>query len=180
MSDVPVDPDAAASRSTPRRKSRVVLAVLVVLAVAVGTYVLWPDSKPQTDDAMSARAARVMPFDLTSTAHTFTKTATGGVQEVVAKDPADTTNVGLIRSHLAVEAEDFSKGNFDDPAKIHGMDMPGLRELEAGAARVHVMYEAIPAGGRITYSSNDPALAEALHQWFDRQATDHAMPGMGG
>lgn len=30
------------------------------------------------------------------------------------------------------------------------------------------------------YSSTEPALVDALHAWFDRQNTDHAMPGMGG
>jgi len=84
----------------------------------------------------------------------------------------------LIRSHLEFEAAEFRKGNFSDPARIHGMDMPGLQELEAGASRVDVRYEAIPAGARITYASDDPGLVAALHAWFDRQTTDHGMPGM--
>ena len=60
------------------------------------------------------------------------------------------------------------------------MDMPGLHELEAGAARVNVTYVDIPTGGQIAYASNEAALVDALHAWFDRQVADHGMPGMGG
>ena len=127
---------------------------------------------------MGARAAEVMPFDLDATHHTFTKTDQGGVEEIVAIDPADDRNIALIRSHLEFESAEFRNGNFSDPARIHGMDMPGLQELEAGASRVDVRYEAISSGGRITYSSDEPELIVALHAWFDRQTTDHSTPGM--
>lgn len=33
---------------------------------------------------------------------------------------------------------------------------------------------------RITYTSAEPPLVDALHAWFDRLASDHIMPGMGG
>lgn len=130
---------------------------------------------------MQARAGAVMPFDLNRTKHIFTKTDSGGVEQVlVVDDPGDTTNLALIRSHLAQEAELFRSGNYSDPAKIHGMDMPGLKELEAGAKRVTVVYADLPAGAQITYSSAEPALVAAIHSWFDRQVADHGMPGMGG
>jgi len=29
-------------------------------------------------------------------------------------------------------------------------------------------------------TSTETGLVTALHAWFDRQSTDHAMPGMGG
>ena len=74
----------------------------------------------------------------------------------------------------------FRTGNYSDPAKIHGMDMPGLAELEAGAARVDVAYTDVANGAQITYSSTEPGLVAALHSWFDRQTSDHGMPGMGG
>jgi hypothetical protein len=129
---------------------------------------------------MTDRAAQVMPFDLTRTTHTFTKTDTGGVETVVVNDPSDERNLALIRSHLAQESAMFHTGNYSDPAKIHGMDMPGLKELEAGAARVDVAYADVANGAQITYSSTEPALVAALHSWFDRQISDHGMPGMGG
>ena len=129
---------------------------------------------------MDSRAAAVMPFDLNATHHTFTKTDQGGEEEVVVTDPTDARDIDLIRSHLQYEAAQFSKGNYSDPAAIHGMDMPGLKVLAAGASRVQVLYEEVPGGARITYSSDDPLLIDALHAWFDRQTSDHGMPSMGG
>ncbi len=64
--------------------------------------------------------------------------------------------------------------------KIHGTDMPGVAQLQAGAARVSVRAEPIPDGAHIVYTSADPSLVDALHAWFDRQISDHSMPGMGG
>jgi hypothetical protein len=128
---------------------------------------------------MADRAAAVMPFDLNATTHTFTKTDTGGVQEVEANDPADQANITLIRAHLQHEADQFAKGVYADPATIHGTNMPGLRELRAGADLVQIRYEQIPVGARITYSSTDRVLVAALHAWFDAQTSDHHMPGMG-
>jgi predicted nucleotidyltransferase len=60
------------------------------------------------------------------------------------------------------------------------MDMAGVKDLEQGAARVSVVYDEIPGGAQVSYTSTEPALVTALHAWFDRQSTDHAMPGMGG
>lgn len=155
-----------------------VAVAAVVVAVIVG-FLVWSDSS-EDDAAMRNTAAQVMPFDLSRTEHSFTKTAAGGVQVVEVKDPADTENIELIHTHLQDEAVAFRKGNFSDPAKIHGMDMPGLRELEAGASRVQVVYEPTARGGRIVYSSDEPVLVTAIHQWFDRQTMDHSQPGMGG
>lgn len=96
------------------------------------------------------------------------------------KDPGDARNRDLIRAHLRSEAESFRSGNYSDPAKIHGMDMPGVDALQQGASRVKVALVEVPGGAQITYTSTEPSLVAALHDWFDRQSSDHAMPGMGG
>ena len=168
---------------TRRRAALLALAVVVALATiaAVVVAAVRDSSEGSTSSGgMTERAANVMPFDLDTTTHTFTKTERGGVQTVVANDNSDTHNIDLIRSHLAEEAGAFQRGDYSDPARIHGMNMPGVEELEADATRVDLSYEDIEAGGRVTYSTSDPELVEALHAWFDRQNTDHAMPGMGG
>ena len=168
----------------PHRKSPwLVVGAVVVLAViiaGVAWFVAGRGDHASTDTAMAARAQQVMPFDLSRTTHTFTKTPSGGVETVVVKDPADARNRKLIRSHLQSEAANFRRGDYSDPAKIHGMDMPGVNALQQGAARVTVDYAELPDGARVTYSSNEAALVSAIHDWFDRQASDHSMPGMGG
>ena len=115
-----------------------------------------------------------MPFDLTKTRHQFDKKPDGGLQTVTALDPADSTQVGLIRQHLAHEAARFTAGDFSDPKAIHGADMPGVAALAKRAGQVWVTFSSLPNGAALRYTTRDPALVEALHQWFDAQMTDHA------
>ena len=77
------------------------------------------------------RIPDVMPFRLDATTHVFTKTATGGVQRVVSKNPTDRVQTGLVRQHLHEIQSQFLSGNFAGPSHIHGADMPGLATLNA-------------------------------------------------
>jgi hypothetical protein len=129
---------------------------------------------------IEAKGAQVMPFDQNTTTHIFQTTGAGGVELVVAKDAQDQHQIALIRSHLQEEATKFTQGNYEDPARIHGMDMPGLRELEVGYGRVQVVYADLPNGANITYTSSDPVLVEAIHAWFGRQLADHGAHATGG
>lgn len=79
---------------------------------------------------VSARGTAVMPFSLSATTHVFTKTSTGGIQEVAVKDPQDHGQVSLVREHLKEIAAQFTGGDFSGPSHIHGPQMPGLAELE--------------------------------------------------
>ncbi|MFP3900697.1 MAG: aspartate carbamoyltransferase [Acidimicrobiia bacterium] len=124
-------------------------------------------------DAVAARGAEVMPFDLDATTHRFAPVDDGLIQTVVADDPGDAEQVGLIREHLTHEADRFTEGDFGDPATIHGHDMPGLAELEAGAGGIRIAYDEIEGGARIAYTTTDPALVSALHRWGEAQVTDH-------
>lgn len=114
-----------------------------------------------------------MPFDQSRTIHTFTPTSDGGVQTVTAIDASDTAQIASVQSHLQVEAERFARGDYSDPAQIHGAEMPGLSELAAGAAEISVRYSSIPAGGKIEYQTSQPKLVAALHSWFSAQVMDH-------
>lgn len=154
---------------------------MVGIVVAGGVWFLAArDGATTADEAMAARAQEVMPFDLERTNHTFVSTADGGIQTVVVNDPSNVRDRDLIRSHLRAEAENFRRGSYADPARIHGMDMPGVEELARGADQVDVVFAEIDGGARITYRASDPPLISALHDWFDRQNHDHSLPGMGG
>jgi len=149
------------------------VAVLAALATAgaVGSGQTSPDEVRQ--EQVAERGAEVMPFDLEATTHVYEKTEDGGVQKVVADDPGDAENVAAIRAHLEEEAAAFSRGEYSDPARIHGEDMPGLAELEAGAEAVEVRYEEVPGGARIILTTRDRDLVRAVHDWFDAQLSDH-------
>jgi hypothetical protein len=151
-------------------------ALVLVLAVALGAFALsglfGHDHTRQAE--VAARGAEAMPFDLDRTTHRFEARPWGGVQTVVADEP-DAEQVELVRAHLREEAERFSRGDFDDPMAIHGMEMPGLAELRAGAAagRVEIGYSEVATGARLTYRTNETALVAALHTWFRAQVSDH-------
>lgn len=139
-----------------------------------------PTDSGAEDGAADHRAAmvhemgtHVMPFSLEKTTHVFEMTERGGVQDVVVKDVADSTQIPLIRQHLAHEAMQFGQGDFGDPGSLHGADMPGLKELAAAAGRLKVSYEDLPNGGRIRYETDDPSLVTAVHRWFGAQLSDH-------
>lgn len=114
-----------------------------------------------------------MPFDLEKTTHVFQPLPDGGVQSVVADDSADAEQIALIRSHLMDETEKFRRGDFGDPATIHGDTMPGLAALRAGYQRIDLRYSELPDGAQIRYATLDPALVSALGEWFDAQLGDH-------
>lgn len=116
--------------------------------------------------------ASVMPFDLGRSTHVFTPMADGGTQDVVSKD-RDPAQVALIQGHLRKEASAFARGDYADPAAIHGQAMPGLAELQVGAARVRVLFEDLPEGARLRFMTRDPGLVAALHRWFAAQVADH-------
>jgi len=114
-----------------------------------------------------------MPFDLDQTIHVFQELPDGGLQTVTANDPANTQQIALIQAHLQQEAVKFRRGDFGDPATIHGQDMPGLADLKAGATKIDVQYTALPDGGQLRYTTTDPTLIMALHHWFAAQISDH-------
>jgi hypothetical protein len=118
-------------------------------------------------------AHSVMPFDISKTVHIFKMTESGGVQRVIAKDPNATDQIALIQQHLQHEAERFQHGDYGDPAMLHGADMPGLKELHAGASRIKISYAALPTGGQITFETTDLHLLTALHRWFGAQLSEH-------
>jgi hypothetical protein len=149
-----------------------VLAVVVSAAAAYAVVTALTDGESR-QDIVAARGAQVMPFDLDRTLHVFNKTANGGVQTVTVLDPADDDQVPLIRSHLREEAKRFARGDFGDPASIHGDDMPGLGELAAAGPALTIAYGDLPDGARMVYSSTDPDIVDALHRWFDAQVADH-------
>lgn len=126
--------------------------------------------------SVADRGAAVMPFDLDRTTHRFTESETGLVEEVVADDPDDGEQIDLIRAHLTKEADRFTAGDFGDPAQIHGREMPGLAELEAGAADIRIRYDDLPDGALITFSTADAELVTALGRWVCRNGDRRTHP----
>jgi len=155
-----------------------------IIALALSLSASYTHAEPASEarlDEVVQRGMHVMPFALDKTTHIFTKNTQGGVQQVIVKDKTNTEQIRLIRAHLTKIAQEFSHGDFSNPAKIHGEDMPGLADLrKAQPKQLHISYTDLPDGGQIDYTSAKPELITAIHQYFDAQLNDHARHAMPG
>lgn len=122
-----------------------------------------------------------MPFSVHAALHVFTKTDDGGIQRVVARDPADTHQAARIREHLRSIQTHFQAGDYSAARQIHGAEMPGMAQLAAARpGQVSIVYEDVEGGAQLRYRTQDPALITALHAWFDAQVVDHGSDAMAG
>lgn len=149
---------------------RSITATLVAFLTILGACATSTQDR-QAEVAEKGRS--VMPFDLDKTTHRFLPTENGLLEEVIADDPGDTSQITLIRQHLAAEAQRFQSGDFSDPARIHGHDMPGLANLTAGASKITISYADLPAGASLSFRTTEPTLVQALHDWGQAQVSDH-------
>ena len=154
------------------------MAVVRAIAVLVATLGLVTSTACTRQAQVAARGVQVMPFDLEQTIHVFQRLDDGGRQTVTVKNPSNARQIALIQGHLQHEAEKFRRGDFSDPAEIHGDDMPGLAELKTGFGEIDIRYTALPNGGEIRYTTANPVLVTALHQWFTAQLSDHGRHAM--
>ncbi len=152
-------------RNTTSIKYLIAVAALLSISPAFAQH---PMHQQQNDHL----GASVMPFDLARSTHIFTRTADGGTQDVISKN-GDPQQIALIRDHLRKEAAAFAHGDYTDSTSIHDTDMPGLKELRAGADRIRIAFEELPQGARLQFSMSDAALTAALHQWFEAQVREH-------
>ncbi|WP_221798102.1 hypothetical protein [Oceanobacter mangrovi] len=117
----------------------------------------------------------VMPFEMNDTVHVFRMTEFGGIQRVLLRDSAKENSQQLmhIRHHLMMEADAFAQGNFSDPAKLHGANMPGLAELHANKDKFTAVYFQEPDGAGIRFETKDLTTLTAIHRWFGAQLSEH-------
>lgn len=162
--------------SVRRPLALVVIALSVLLGSVLTTVVLLMGgllALPTRQQEVATRGAQVMPFDLEQTTHRFAPRDDGALQQVVANDPANATQIARIQGHLQEQAAKFAQGDFGAPAAIHGQDMPGLAALQASAGNITATYSPLPNGGQIRYTTTDLALRHALHEWIAAQLSDH-------
>ena len=149
----------------------VVAGTLLCISVALAEE---PGSTRSRQDEVALKGAVVMPFDLARTTHFFDDTPGGGIETITANDKMDARQIALIRSHLAGEAKRFGRGDFSDPARIHGQDMPGLDALARAGDKLRVKYRELPGGASLSYAGADATVIAAVHSWFAAQRSDHA------
>jgi hypothetical protein len=137
-------------------------------------------SAQTTQEHVHDMSSGVMPFEMDKTVHVFEMTSTGGVQQVIIRNETDEDQLAMIRQHLAHEAQLFQNGNFGDPEKLHGENMPGLDALREGASEIRIFYSPIPLGAEIHFETNDIHLITAIHRWFGAQLSEHGADATSG
>ena len=167
-------------RNLPTTTLRLAVSTCLTVMVLCGS-VSGTESSPTAarQAEVATRGAKIMPFDLERTRHLFQSLDDGGLQTVTAKDPGNREQIALIQAHLQEEAAKFQRGDFSDPATIHGEEMPGLAELKAGAGQISIQYLPWPDGAQIRYTTKDSALVMASHHWFMAQRADHGRHATG-
>lgn len=148
-------------------------STLIGLVLSQSTFA--QAASPERLEEVTQRGMHVMPFDLKQTQHIFSKTETGGIQQVIVRNSSNAQQSELIRQHLTKISQEFAHRDFSNPAKIHGQDMPGLAELrKAKLGQLDDEYKEVENCAEITYSSEEPALIDAIHRWFDAQLAEHS------
>ena len=148
-------------------------ALLLAAAAAVPSVQRGEDAPSCHHAEVDARGDEVMGFDHAKTTHHFLLTASGGVIDVSANDPADTASRDAIRSHLAHIARMFAEGNFEAPMLIHGRVPPGVPEMKRDGKDIRWTYEDTPAGGRVVAATKNVSALSAIHDFLRFQIEDH-------
>jgi hypothetical protein len=143
-----------------------------ILALALVAFPFAVRADDAHQNMVMEHGRQVMPFDQSQAMHMFLPSATGGVVEIVVHD-MNPTQIALVRAHLLQEAARFARGDYSDPAYIHGKGMPGLVQLALGSSRMSIHYFETPSGAAITLGSTDQTLITAIHEWLAAQQRDH-------
>jgi hypothetical protein len=59
------------------------------------------------------------------------------------------------------------------PTSTRGVTMVAAGSAAAGPDGLRVVYDSLPDGARIKFSTDDPILVTAVHRWFGAQLSDH-------
>lgn len=159
------------------RKYLALAGVVLVIILGVALYQQYSLSNRQA--TVREMGSHVMPFSLEETTHIFKQLPDGGIEQVLVKDATNKDQISLIQMHLEYETNSFRQGNFSDPMKIHGEDMPGVNDMRKNVAEIIFTYHALPNGAEIIYASKDPDAISAIHTWFDAQVKDHGQDALG-
>jgi len=151
--------------------------LLTAILVMAGSQYAFADTGNQHQTTVEKQSERVMPFTMDESMHVFSPLVSGGTQTVLVHG-GDARQVALVRAHLRKEAAAFARGDFADPASIHGGRMPGLRVMHERASEIRVRYSDVPRGARIAYAARAPAVIAAIHAWFEAQVHDHGSHAM--
>jgi hypothetical protein len=162
----------------------IVTTVALVLALSpvgvVAQQSTKPDSQKSTDASpghnhsqMNERGEKGMGFSQTTTTHHFLLKPDGGVIQVDANDPNDTSVRDSIRTHLTHTAHAFSAGDFNIPMFVHDTTPPGVPEMKRLKDKITYTFRETPTGARVVITTSDPDALSAIHKFLRFQIEEH-------
>jgi hypothetical protein len=134
-------------------------------AIFLGLFALASNAAPA---ARQQAAAPTTPFTAQNSTQAFQMSQSGGIQQVVAKDPNDKALIAAIRAYLEAQAARFGGGDYSGTVKIEGQDVPAARYFKsASPGQMAIIYRNVGSGAAIDYVGKDAATVTAIHAWFD-------------
>ena len=125
---------------------------------------------------LQARGKIGMGVDQSTSRHRFDDLPDGGRIELQV-DPADTAGVRAIRDHLRGIAQAFAAGDFRTPGFVHAGEVPGTAEMAARRTHLRYRFGALPGGGEVRITTQDPAALRAVHTFLAFQRSAHHAAG---
>lgn len=98
--------------------------------------------------------------------HTLEKTNNGAVHMIVASSDMDSSQVDDLKEIVQFISEEDSSGQEPDLVELYG-EKPGLTLLQEKRNEYTVDYIETENGAGLKFSSDDPEVVAALHQWVD-------------
>lgn len=168
------------------KKLTLTLSVSLMLAIlSLASQQSPTDSKPKSQNPradnsmheahsrMGQRGEEGMGFSQTATTHHFLLKPDGGVIQVEAIDPCDTTNRDNIRMHLTHIAQNFAGSDFNIPMFVHDTVPPGVPAMKGLRNKIRYSFDPTPQGGRVVISTADKEALAAIHKFLVFQIQEH-------
>lgn len=132
-------------------------------------------SRGNSDSAFTAMQARgnvAMGVDQYTSVHRFETLPDGGRIEL-QRDVDDSVGVAVIRTHLLDIAKAFGSGDFSTPAFVHMQTVPGAAVMAERRTLITYAFRALPRGGELRITTQDPKALAAVAQFLEFQRMDH-------
>lgn len=97
----------------------------------------------------------------------------GGVIQIEAKNPGDTTSRDQIRHRLVWLAAHYKAGDFSSLTATHQGAVPGVPEMIKRKDAITYHYEEMERGGRVVITTADPAAKSAVQEFLRSQIAEH-------
>jgi predicted small secreted protein len=98
--------------------------------------------------------------------HTLEKTETGAVHLITASDTMKPSDLQDLKDIVKLISEEDSLNQPPDPVAFYG-EKPGLVLLQENRDKYKVIYLENDKGAGLEFTSGDPEIVKALHQWVD-------------